>query len=151
MQSGVGGLMMTDGDLVVLARDGDGGAAMVLYRRHDPRLQRRSRRWSCWDTSRAEDLVAMTWKRAWRSLAQFDVARPMPPWRFSILDDVARETYRRRGGSAPSEVVSDPDWLERPVGTGPGDVVGPKLAVQAALDALAAGCLGCRVERRSVV
>ncbi|NIT67400.1 MAG: sigma-70 family RNA polymerase sigma factor [Gemmatimonadetes bacterium] len=85
---------VSDGELVVWARRGDGEAFGALVRRYlRPALA------VAWEfaPSRdgAEDLVQDAFHRALRALPSFDESRPFRPWFFTILRNLGRNAAER--------------------------------------------------------
>lgn len=106
---------VSDAELVMRAREGDGEAFGALVRRYlRPSLA------VAWEyaPSRddAEDLVQDAFHRALRALPSFEEGRPFRPWFFTILRNVARNAAERHAR-----------WASVPVPTGlPSDAADPE-------------------------
>lgn len=123
----------SDTDLVAAARNGDRVALDDLLRRHHDRIHALARRLTGNDADAAdatqEALIAIV-----RGLHRFDQRASFGTWAYRVatnatLDELRRRTRRPR---------PDPDGLARlpAQGSDPGDVVGARLDVDAALATL---------------
>jgi RNA polymerase sigma-70 factor (ECF subfamily) len=87
---------VSDIDLVVRTREGDGEAFGILVRRYlRPALA------VAWEFTPvredAEDLVQDAFYRALRQIDRFDVSRPFAPWFFTIVRNLGRNAAAKRG------------------------------------------------------
>lgn len=95
----------SDQELFVAYVDGDAEAFTELFTRLAPQLLRLFRR-DLWRPQDAEELVQETFLRAHRASADFDPAKPLRPWLFTIALNLKREYIRRkaRRPEAPLEL-----------------------------------------------
>ncbi|MDX1394451.1 MAG: sigma-70 family RNA polymerase sigma factor [Gemmatimonadota bacterium] len=86
---------VSDADLVLRAREGDGGAFEALVRRYvRPAL---AVAWEfCHAREDAEDIVQDAFYRALRRIDRFDTDRPFAPWFFTIVRNLGRNAASRR-------------------------------------------------------
>ena len=88
-------LETTDEELASLAARGESGAFDRLIRRYVDRLYAYCRGMTA-DAAGVEDLVQETLLKAYRSLGQFDPARPFAPWIFRIAQNACIDALRQR-------------------------------------------------------
>lgn len=132
-----------DGELVLLARDGDQVAFRLLVERHQPMVRARARQ-LCANPSDTEDVMQETFLRAFIALDQLRDPDRFGAWLAGITANVCRG-LRRRG-----EAALLPDWPEplHPAaadGVPSADDIDRADAVRAAMAELPAG------QRRTVV
>lgn len=90
--------MISDTELVGLARMGDAQAFGELYRRHQPRLYRAALA-MVRSTADAEDVTQRTWLQAYRSIQYFHGTASVTTWLLAIVRNAAidhRRAVRRR-------------------------------------------------------
>jgi RNA polymerase sigma-70 factor, ECF subfamily len=132
-----------DGELVLLARDGDQVAFRLLVERHQPMVRARARQ-LCANPSDTDDVMQEAFLRAFIGLGQLRDPDRFGAWLAGITANICRGL--RRGG----EPALLPDWPEplHPIardGVPSADDIDRADAVRAAMAALPAG------QRRSVV
>lgn len=108
---------MTDRDLAERFRDGDPDALAVLYRRYAGAVFALARR-SLGERGLAEEVVQLTFLKAWRAAERLDVERPLAPWISTIARRVAIDVHRRerhhpRPGVEDNDLVALPPSFER--------------------------------------
>jgi RNA polymerase sigma-70 factor, ECF subfamily len=97
-----------DSRWVERAKEGDAEAFGELYRRHHPSLFRLARAHL---GEGAEDAVAETFMRAWKTLARYrDTGAPFFSWLYGIARHVIADEFRRRARVEPR-----PDFPDRRV------------------------------------
>jgi len=120
----------SDADLVAVAQDGDRDALDLLLRRHHDRIRALARRLLGNDADAAdatqEALIAIV-----RGLPRFDQRSSFGTWAYRVATNACLDELRRRG----RRPRPDPDAaLDVPAGgSDPGDVVGARIDVDAAL------------------
>ena len=104
---------LTEGELVALARDGDGDAYASLVRAHSD-IAFRTAMLITQDAAEAEDAAQEGFVRAWRALPRFQAGRPLRPWLLTIVANEARN--RRRAGGRREHLALRVAAEERPAG-----------------------------------
>jgi RNA polymerase sigma-70 factor (ECF subfamily) len=104
---------LTEGELVALARRGDGDAYASLVRAHSD-IAFRTAMLITQDAAEAEDAAQEGFVRAWRALPRFQTGRPLRPWLLTIVANEARN--RRRAGGRREHLVLRVAGEERPAG-----------------------------------
>jgi RNA polymerase sigma factor (sigma-70 family) len=101
--------MRTDEELMAAYVAGDQGAFRELFERYAPVLLRVMRQ-SLRRPRDADDLVQQTFLQLHRSRSDYEPARPLRPWIFTIAMNLKREYFRRLGRrpEQPLEGVSEP-------------------------------------------
>ena len=87
---------MQDKTLIESIRTGDSSAWQALLEAHQEPIFRLAYL-LLGDPADADDVTQETFLRAYRSLGQFDVSRPLRPWLFSIATNLARNRRRSLG------------------------------------------------------
>jgi len=86
---------VTDAELILRARQGDGDAFGILVERHAP-LVRRLTRAVLRHREDADDAAQDAFLSAWVALDRFDLKAPLGPWLARIALNAARDLLRRR-------------------------------------------------------
>jgi RNA polymerase sigma-70 factor, ECF subfamily len=113
---------VTDAELILRARQGDGDAFGILVERHAPMVRRLTRA-VLQHPEDADDASQDAFLSAWNALDRFDPGAPLGPWLARIALNAARDLLRRRRVRATDPV---PDTL---AGSGPS----PELETERAL------------------
>jgi len=87
---------LTEGELVALARDGDGDAYASLVRAHQD-IAFRTAMLITQDAAEAEEAAQDAFVKAWRGLARFRPGEPLRPWLLTIVANEARNRRRSAG------------------------------------------------------
>jgi RNA polymerase sigma-70 factor, ECF subfamily len=87
---------LTEGELVALARDGDGDAYASLVRAHQD-VAFRTAMLITQDAAEAEEAAQDAFVKAWRALARFRPGEPLRPWLLTIVANEARNRRRSAG------------------------------------------------------
>jgi RNA polymerase sigma factor (sigma-70 family) len=87
---------LTEGELVALARGGDGDAYASLVRAHQD-VAFRTAMLITQDAAEAEEAAQDAFVKAWRSLARFRPGEPLRPWLLTIVANEARNRRRSAG------------------------------------------------------
>lgn len=87
---------MSDADLIVQARQGDGTAWEALIQQHQTAVFRLAYL-MLGDADDAEDAAQEAFIRTYRALGSFDETRPLRPWLLHITANVARNRRRAIG------------------------------------------------------
>lgn len=87
---------LTEGELVALARRGDGDAYASLVRAHSD-IAFRTAMLITQDAAEAEEAAQDAFVKAWRSLARFREGEPWRPWLLTIVANEARNRRRSAG------------------------------------------------------
>ena len=94
----------TEGELVALARRGDGDAYASLVRAHSD-IAFRTAMLITQDAAEAEEAAQDAFVKAWRALGRFREGEPWRPWLLTIVANEARNR-RRSAGRRRSSVRS---------------------------------------------
>jgi RNA polymerase sigma-70 factor (ECF subfamily) len=86
----------TEGELVALARRGDGDAYASLVRAHSD-IAFRTAMLITQDAAEAEEAAQDAFVKAWRALAKFREGEPWRPWLLTIVANEARNRRRSAG------------------------------------------------------
>src|SRR3954468_14051999 len=92
----------TEGELIALARDGDGDAYAALVRAHQD-VAFRTAMLITQNAAEAEEAAEDAFVRAWRALKRFRAGEPLRPWLLTIVANEARN--RRRSASRRHALV----------------------------------------------
>ncbi len=87
---------LTEGELVALARDGDGDAYASLVRAHQD-IAFRTAMLITQDAAEAEEAAQDAFVKAWRALGRFRPGEPLRPWLLTIVANEARNRRRSAG------------------------------------------------------
>jgi RNA polymerase sigma-70 factor (ECF subfamily) len=87
---------LTEGDLIALARRGDGDAYASLVRAHSD-IAFRTAMLITQDAAEAEEAAQDAFLKAWRALAKFRDGEPWRPWLLTIVANEARNRRRSAG------------------------------------------------------
>ena len=87
---------LTEGELIALARGGDGDAYASLVRAH-PDIAFRTAMLITQDAAEAEEAAQDAFVKAWRSLPRFREGEPLRPWLLTIVANEARNRRRSAG------------------------------------------------------
>ena len=87
---------LTEGELVALARRGDGDAYASLVRAHSD-IAFRTAMLITQDAAEAEDAAQDAFVKAWRALGRFRDGEPLRPWLLAIVVNEARNRRRSAG------------------------------------------------------
>jgi RNA polymerase sigma factor (sigma-70 family) len=87
---------LTEGELVALARDGDGDAYASLVRAHQD-VAFRTAMLITQDAAEAEEAAQDAFVKAWRALGRFRPGEPLRPWLLTIVANEARNRRRSAG------------------------------------------------------
>ncbi len=87
---------LTEGELVALARDGDGDAYASLVRAHSD-IAFRTAMLITQDAAEAEEAAQDAFVKAWRALGRFRAGEPLRPWLLKIVANEARNRRRSAG------------------------------------------------------
>ena len=87
---------LTEGELVALARNGDGDAYASLVRAHQD-IAFRTAMLITQDAADAEEAVQDAFVKAWRALGRFRPGEPLRPWLLTIVANEARNRRRSAG------------------------------------------------------
>jgi len=90
---------LTEGELVALARDGDGDAYAALVRAHSD-IAFRTAMLITQDAAEAEEAAQDAFVKAWRALPRFRTGEPLRPWLLKIVANEARNRRRSAGRRA---------------------------------------------------
>ena len=86
----------TEGELIALARRGDGDAYASLVRAHSD-IAFRTAMLIAQDAAEAEEAAQDAFVKAWRALPRFRVGEPWRPWLLTIVANEARNRRRSAG------------------------------------------------------
>lgn len=108
---------MADRDLAERFRDGDPDALAALYRQYAGAVFALARR-SLGERGLAEEVVQLTFLKAWQAAGRLDTERPLAPWLYTIARRAAIDVHRRerhhpRPGVDETELVALPPSFER--------------------------------------
>jgi len=87
---------LTEGELVALARRGDGDAYASLVRAHSD-IAFRTAMLITQDAAEAEEAAQDAFVKAWRALGRFREGEPWRPWLLTIVANEARNRRRSAG------------------------------------------------------
>jgi RNA polymerase sigma factor (sigma-70 family) len=87
---------LTEGELVALARGGDGDAYASLVRAHSD-IAFRTAMLITQDAAEAEEAAQDAFVKAWRALSRFHEGEPLRPWLLTIVANEARNRKRSAG------------------------------------------------------
>ena len=87
---------LTEGELIALARRGDGDAYASLVRAHSD-IAFRTAMLITQDAAEAEEAAQDAFVKAWRALAKFREGEPWRPWLLTIVANEARNRRRSAG------------------------------------------------------
>jgi RNA polymerase sigma factor (sigma-70 family) len=87
---------LTEGELVALARGGDGDAYASLVRAHQD-IAFRTAMLITQDAAEAEEAAQDAFVKAWRALGRFRPGEPLRPWLLTIVANEARNRRRSAG------------------------------------------------------
>jgi RNA polymerase sigma-70 factor (ECF subfamily) len=87
---------LTEGELVALARGGDGDAYASLVRAHQD-VAFRTAMLITQDAAEAEEAAQDAFVKAWRALGRFRPGEPLRPWLLTIVANEARNRRRSAG------------------------------------------------------
>ena len=87
---------LTEGELIALARDGDGDAYASLVRAHQD-VAFRTAMLITQDAAEAEEAAQDAFVKAWRALGRFRTGEPLRPWLLTIVANEARNRRRSAG------------------------------------------------------
>jgi RNA polymerase sigma factor (sigma-70 family) len=87
---------LTEGELIALARNGDGDAYASLVRAHQD-VAFRTAMLITQDPAEAEDAAQDGFVKAWRALKRFRTGEPLRPWLLTIVANEARNRRRSAG------------------------------------------------------
>ena len=87
---------LTEGELVALARRGDGDAYASLVRAHSD-IAFRTAMLITHDAAEAEEAAQDAFVKAWRALGRFREGEPWRPWLLTIVANEARNRRRSAG------------------------------------------------------
>ena len=87
---------LTEGELVALARRGDGDAYASLVRAHSD-IAFRTAMLITQDAAEAEEAAQDAFVKAWRALPRFRAGEPWRPWLLTIVANEARNRKRSAG------------------------------------------------------
>ena len=87
---------LTEGELIALARRGDGDAYASLVRAHSD-IAFRTAMLITQDAAEAEEAAQDAFVKAWRALAKFRAGEPWRPWLLTIVANEARNRRRSAG------------------------------------------------------
>ncbi|HEY6891538.1 MAG TPA: sigma-70 family RNA polymerase sigma factor [Solirubrobacter sp.] len=87
---------LTEGELVALARRGDGDAYASLVRAHSD-IAFRTAMLITQDAAEAEEAAQDAFVKAWRALGRFRDGEPLRPWLLTIVANEARNRKRSAG------------------------------------------------------
>src|SRR5215212_6867829 len=87
---------LTEGELIALARNGDGDAYASLVRAHSD-VAFRTAMLITQDAAEAEDAAQDAFVKAWRALGRFRDGEPVRPWLLTIVANEARNRRRSAG------------------------------------------------------
>jgi len=90
---------LTEGELIALARDGDGDAYASLVRAHQD-VAFRTAMLITQDAAEAEEAAQDGFVKAWRALKRFRAGEPLRPWLLTIVANEARNRRRTTGRRA---------------------------------------------------
>ena len=103
---------LTEGELVVLARNGDGDAYASLVRAHQD-IAFRTAMLITQDAAEAEEAAQDAFVKAWRALGRFRPGEPLRPWLLTIVANEARNRRRSAGRrSALALRAAEPERVE---------------------------------------
>jgi RNA polymerase sigma factor (sigma-70 family) len=97
----------TEGELVALARRGDGDAYASLVRAHSD-IAFRTAMLITQDAAEAEEAAQDAFVKAWRALAKFREGEPWRPWLLTIVANEARNRRRSAGRRQALALRLDP-------------------------------------------
>jgi RNA polymerase sigma-70 factor (ECF subfamily) len=86
----------TEGELIALARDGDGDAYAALVRAHQD-VAFRTAMLITQNAAEAEEAAQDAFLKAWRALKRFRAGEPLRPWLLTIVANEARNRRRSAG------------------------------------------------------
>jgi RNA polymerase sigma-70 factor (ECF subfamily) len=98
----------TEGELVALARRGDGDAYASLVRAHSD-IAFRTAMLITQNAAEAEDAAQDAFVKAWRALGRFREGEPWRPWLLKIVANEARNRRRSTGRRQALELRLVPD------------------------------------------
>ena len=98
----------TEGELVALARRGDGDAYASLVRAHSD-IAFRTAMLITQDAAEAEEAAQDAFVKAWRALRRFREGEPWRPWLLTIVANEARNRRRSTGRRQALELRLVPD------------------------------------------
>jgi RNA polymerase sigma-70 factor, ECF subfamily len=87
---------LTEGELLALARRGDGDAYASLVRAHQD-IAFRTAMLITQDAAEAEEAAQDAFVKAWRALGRFREGEPLRPWLLTIVANEARNRRRSAG------------------------------------------------------
>ena len=87
---------LTEGELIALARRGDGDAYASLVRAHSD-IAFRTAMLITQDAAEAEEAAQDAFLKAWRALGRFRDGEPVRPWLLTIVANEARNRKRSAG------------------------------------------------------
>jgi RNA polymerase sigma-70 factor, ECF subfamily len=87
---------LTEGELIALARRGDGDAYASLVRAHSD-IAFRTAMLITQDAAEAEEAAQDAFVKAWRALGKFRAGEPWRPWLLTIVANEARNRRRSAG------------------------------------------------------
>src|SRR3954449_13343856 len=87
---------LTEGELIALAKDGDGDAYASLVRAHQD-IAFRTAMLITQDAAEAEEAAQDAFVKAWRALGRFRTGEPLRPWLLTIVANEARNRRRSAG------------------------------------------------------
>src|SRR3954449_12227786 len=87
---------LTEGELIALAKDGDGDAYASLVRAHQD-IAFRTAMLITQDAAEAEEAAQDAFVKAWRALGRFREGEPLRPWLLAIVSNEARNRRRSAG------------------------------------------------------
>jgi len=99
---------LTEGELVALARRGDGDAYASLVRAHSD-IAFRTAMLITQNAAEAEDAAQDAFVKAWRALGRFREGEPWRPWLLKIVANEARNRRRSTGRRQALELRLVPD------------------------------------------
>ncbi|HET6549269.1 MAG TPA: sigma-70 family RNA polymerase sigma factor [Solirubrobacter sp.] len=103
---------LTEGELVALARAGDGDAYASLVRAHQD-VAFRTAMLITQNAAEAEEAAQDAFVKAWRALGRFRAGEPLRPWLLTIVANEARNRRRSAGRrSALALRSAEPDRSE---------------------------------------
>ena len=102
---------LTEGELIALARRGDGDAYASLVRAHSD-IAFRTAMLITQDAAEAEEAAQDAFVKAWRALGRFRPGEPLRPWLLTIVANEARNRRRSAGRRTALALRSVPEHDE---------------------------------------
>ncbi len=102
---------LTEGELLALAREGDGDAYASLVRAHSD-IAFRTAMLITQDAAEAEEAAQDAFVKAWRALGRFRAGEPLRPWLLTIVANEARNRRRSAGRRSALALRAQPAAAE---------------------------------------